>query len=60
VAAGVCGLAHRKGRIAPGFDADVLAVDGDLIADPDALHRIQAVYSRGTPVASDVPATAGS
>ena len=56
VAAGVCGLAHRKGRIAPGFDADVLAVDGDPIADPDALHRIRAVYARGTPVPANRPA----
>jgi len=50
VAAGVIGLGHRKGRIAPGFDADILAVDGDPIADPGALHRIRAVYARGTAV----------
>jgi imidazolonepropionase-like amidohydrolase len=50
VAAGVIDLGHRKGRIAPGFDADILAVDGDPIADPDALHRIRAVYARGTAV----------
>jgi imidazolonepropionase-like amidohydrolase len=50
VAAGVCGLGHRKGRIAPGFDADILAVDGDPVADPEALHRIRAVYARGTTV----------
>jgi imidazolonepropionase-like amidohydrolase len=50
-AAGVCGgLGHRKGRIAPGFDAGILAVDGDPIADPDALHCIRAVYARGTAV----------
>jgi imidazolonepropionase-like amidohydrolase len=49
-AAGVIGLGHRKGRLAPGFDADILAVDGDPIADPDALHRIRAVYARGTAV----------
>jgi imidazolonepropionase-like amidohydrolase len=49
-AAEACGLAHRKGRIAPGFDADILAVDGDPIADPDALHRIRAVYARGIAV----------
>ena len=49
-AAGVIGLGHRKGRIAPGFDADILAVDGDPIADPDALHRIRAVYARGVAV----------
>ena len=50
VAACVCGLGHRKGRIAPGFDADILAVDGDPITDPDALHRIRAVYACGTMV----------
>ena len=50
VAAGVCGLGHRKGRIAPGFDADILAVDGDPVADPEALHRIRAIYARGTAV----------
>jgi imidazolonepropionase-like amidohydrolase len=51
-AAGVIGLGHRKGRIAPGFDADILAVDGDPITDPDALHRISAVYARGTAAVS--------
>jgi imidazolonepropionase-like amidohydrolase len=56
VAAGVCGLGHRKGRIAPGFDADVLAVDGDPIADPGALHRIRAVYARGSAVPDAAPA----
>jgi imidazolonepropionase-like amidohydrolase len=50
VAAGVIGLGHCKGRIAPGFDADILAVDGDPIADPGALDRIRAVYARGTAV----------
>jgi imidazolonepropionase-like amidohydrolase len=49
-AADVCGLADRKGRIAPGFDADILAVDGDPLADLDALHRIRAVYARGVEV----------
>ncbi|MGW4773428.1 amidohydrolase family protein [Nocardia sp. NPDC004278] len=47
VAAGVCGLGHRKGRIAPGFDADLVAVDGDPLADPSALRRIAAVYASG-------------
>lgn len=50
VAAGVCGLGDRKGRIAPGFDADILAVDGDPLEDLAALHRIRAVYVRGTAV----------
>jgi imidazolonepropionase-like amidohydrolase len=48
VAARGCGLGRRKGRIAPGYDADILAVDGDPLADPAALHRIRAVYVRGT------------
>ncbi len=49
-AAAVCGLADRKGRLAPGFDADILAVDGDPLTDPDAIHRIRAVYAAGTRV----------
>ncbi|HVW43472.1 MAG TPA: amidohydrolase family protein [Amycolatopsis sp.] len=48
VGARVCGLGDRKGRLCPGFDADVLAVDGDPLADPGALHRIRAVYARGS------------
>ena len=43
-------LGDRKGRIAPGFDADILAVDGDPLTDPAALHRIRAVYAAGTAV----------
>ncbi|WP_370949322.1 amidohydrolase family protein [Amycolatopsis sp. cg5] len=47
-AAAVVGLGDRKGRIAPGYDADVLVVDGDPLRDPGALHRIRAVYVRGS------------
>ncbi len=46
----VLGLGHRKGRLACGYDADILAVDGDPLADPAALHRIRAVYTHGTAV----------
>lgn len=46
-AAAICGLGHRKGRIAPGYDADVLVVHGDPIADPTVLHHPRAVYLRG-------------
>jgi imidazolonepropionase-like amidohydrolase len=49
-AAVACGLGHRKGRIAPGYDADVLAVDGDPLADPPALRAVRAVVVRGTRV----------
>jgi imidazolonepropionase-like amidohydrolase len=50
MAAAVCGLADRKGRLAPGYHADILAVDGDPLADPAAIHRITAVFARGTRV----------
>lgn len=46
-AAAVCGLGDRKGRLAPGYDADILAVAGNPLEDPAALHQIRAVYVRG-------------
>jgi imidazolonepropionase-like amidohydrolase len=57
-AARACGLGHRKGRIAAGFDADILAVDGNPLADPAAIRKLRAVYLGGRPVlpAPDGPA----
>jgi imidazolonepropionase-like amidohydrolase len=52
VAAEVCGLAERKGRIAEGYDADILAVRGNPLVDHGAIHQIEAVYSRGRLVGS--------
>lgn len=49
-AARVCGVGNRTGRIAPGFDADLLAVRGDPLAELGALLRVVAVYRRGSPV----------
>ena len=46
----VCRLGQRKGRIAAGYDADMLVVDGDPLVDPDAIHRIRAVYRNGRAV----------
>ncbi|MGB3444398.1 MAG: amidohydrolase family protein [Actinophytocola sp.] len=51
VAAGVCGLASRKGRLAPGFDADLVVVGGNPMADPGALRDVRAVYVGGRIVA---------
>lgn len=57
-AAQACGLGHRKGRIAVGFDADILAIDGNPVEDLAAIRRLRAVYAAGLPVspAPDVPA----
>ena len=52
VAAEVCGLAESKGRIAAGYDADILAVGGDPLTEPQAIHQIRAVFSRGRLVRS--------
>jgi imidazolonepropionase-like amidohydrolase len=58
-AAQACGLGHRKGRIAPGFDADILAVDGNPLGDPAAIRRLRAVYAGGRAVLPAVDIQAG-
>ncbi len=47
VAADVCRLADRKGRLAAGLDADLLVVEGNPFADITALRNVSAVYLRG-------------
>lgn len=49
-AAEACGMAGRKGALTPGHDADILAIDGDPLADLSAIHRIRAVYAGGVAV----------
>ncbi|ONI91091.1 hypothetical protein ALI22I_09980 [Saccharothrix sp. ALI-22-I] len=56
-AAHACGLERSKGRLLPGWDADLLAVHADPTTDPTALRRVQAVYRAGHPVA--LPHTPG-
>lgn len=46
-AAQACRLGHRKGRIAAGFDADILAIDGNPLDDLAAVRRLRAVYAGG-------------
>ena len=60
-AARACGLGHRKGRIAPGFDADILAIGGNPLEDPAAIRQVCAVFIGGRPVlpAPGSPATGG-
>jgi imidazolonepropionase-like amidohydrolase len=50
VTADACGLAGETGRLAAGYAADLLIVDGDLAEDLSALSAPQAVLVRGTPV----------
>ncbi|WP_228389421.1 amidohydrolase family protein [Cumulibacter manganitolerans] len=40
-------LRRMPGRIAAGYDADLLAVDGDPLQDPAALGRVRQVLVRG-------------
>ena len=49
-AAASCGLGHRKGRIAPGYDADLLAVAAGLDEDLAELCDVKAVWRSGTQV----------
>ncbi|MBN4668338.1 amidohydrolase family protein, partial [Pandoraea nosoerga] len=44
------GLGHRKGRIAPGYDADLLAVAAGVDHDPAGLCDVKAVWRSGTQV----------
>jgi imidazolonepropionase-like amidohydrolase len=50
VAAQVCGLGERKGRLAPGYDADLVVVAGDLGRDVTGLREVRQVVLRGQPV----------
>ena len=47
VAARVLAVDGRKGRLAKGFDADVLVVAGDPLTDPTALTSPVAVWHAG-------------
>jgi len=47
LAAVACGLGDRKGRLRAGYDADLLVVDGDPVADIGALARPVAVFAGG-------------
>jgi imidazolonepropionase-like amidohydrolase len=54
-AADACGVGDVTGRLAEGYDADLLVVDGDLARDPEALGRPLAVLVRGVAPSADQP-----
>jgi imidazolonepropionase-like amidohydrolase len=51
LAADACGVGDRKGRLQPGYDADLLAVRGDLAGDVSRLADVSAVVLAGARVA---------
>jgi imidazolonepropionase-like amidohydrolase len=46
-AAAACGVGDRKGRLAPGYDADILVVAGNPLTDLTAIHDACAVFRAG-------------
>jgi imidazolonepropionase-like amidohydrolase len=46
-AAAVLGVGAVTGRLAPGYDSDLIVVDGDPLADITALGRLRRVIARG-------------
>jgi imidazolonepropionase-like amidohydrolase len=51
VAARACGVAERKGRLARGFDADIIALAGDPLINANALAKVSSVWRAGERVA---------
>jgi imidazolonepropionase-like amidohydrolase len=47
VAADSIGMADRLGRLAPGYEADIIALDGDPVADLTAVRRVVFVMRGG-------------
>ena len=52
------GLADRIGAVAAGYQADVIALDGDPLADPAALGRVVFVMRGGRVYKNDPPQAA--
>jgi imidazolonepropionase-like amidohydrolase len=46
-AARLLGMENELGRIAPGLSADIIAVEGDPLADVRRLERVSFVMARG-------------
>jgi imidazolonepropionase-like amidohydrolase len=56
-AADLCRVGDRTGRLAAGYDADILAVRGDPLADVAALRDVAAVFRAGAATGVHTSAT---
>lgn len=54
IAAEAVGLAGRKGRLAPGYDADLLVVAADLATEVTSLRQVRQVVLRGVVVSDEL------
>jgi imidazolonepropionase-like amidohydrolase len=59
-AADLCRVGDRTGRLAAGYDADILAVHGDPLADVAALRSVKVVFRVGVPVVRDLGVVVGT
>ena len=59
-AADLCRVGDRTGRLAAGYDADILAVHGDPLVDMAALRSVVAVFRAGFPVPRDLGVVVGT
>jgi imidazolonepropionase-like amidohydrolase len=58
IAARVCGHADEVGTLTPGMLADAIIVDGDPLADIEAMTRVAAVIKGGAEVVLPGPSMA--
>ena len=49
-AADGCGVGDRKGRLRPGYDADISIFEGDVLSDLTALRAVEWVFVGGVAV----------